>query len=81
MKGNRDKGKFVFWADAVADLATEHARRNGMRVVTVKSGGSPSGGKHIGNMNDQIRAFFIYDSLVRKGFPARIIYTNDDMDP
>lgn len=76
-----DKGKFVFWADAVADLATEHARRNGMRVVNVKSGGSPSGGKHIGNMNDQIRAFFIYDSLVRKGFPARIIYTNDDMDP
>ncbi|MBO3769777.1 MAG: lysine--tRNA ligase [Thermoproteota archaeon] len=78
---NRSKGKFVFWADLVAESAIEHAKRNGMSIVTVKSGGSPSGGKHIGNMNDQIRAFFIYDAVVRKGIPARLIYTNDDMDP
>ncbi len=77
----RNKGRFVFWADAVADSAIEHARRNSMPLVTVKSGGSPSGGKHIGNMNDQIRAFFIYDALTRKGVSARLIYTNDDMDP
>ncbi|MGQ9479359.1 MAG: lysine--tRNA ligase [Thermoproteota archaeon] len=75
------KGRFVFWADAVAEAAIEHARRNGAEMVTVKSGGSPSGGKHIGNMNDQIRAFFIYDAVVRKGVKARLIYTNDDMDP
>lgn len=78
---DRNKGRFVFWADAVADSAIEHARRNSMPLVTVKSGGSPSGGKHIGNMNDQIRAFFIYDALTRKGVSARLIYTNDDMDP
>ncbi|MEM2057459.1 MAG: lysine--tRNA ligase [Thermoproteota archaeon] len=78
---DRSKGRFVFWADAVADSAIEHARRNNMPLVTVKSGGSPSGGKHIGNMNDQIRAFFIYDALTRKGVSARLIYTNDDMDP
>jgi len=77
----RSRSGFVFWADAVAESAFEHARRNGMSVVTVKSGGSPSGGKHIGNMNDQIRAFFIYDALTRKGVRARLIYTNDDMDP
>ncbi|MBO3797634.1 MAG: lysine--tRNA ligase [Thermoproteota archaeon] len=78
---DRSKGRFVFWADAVADSAIEHARRNNTPLVTVKSGGSPSGGKHIGNMNDQIRAFFIYDALTRKGVSARLIYTNDDMDP
>ncbi|MCS7138956.1 MAG: lysine--tRNA ligase, partial [Crenarchaeota archaeon] len=78
---SKSKGKFVFWADVVAESAIEHAKRNGMSVVTVKSGGSPSGGKHIGNMNDQIRAFFIYDAVKRKGIPTRLIYTNDDMDP
>lgn len=78
---SRNKGRFVFWADAVADSAIAHARRNSMPLVTVKSGGSPSGGKHIGNMNDQIRAFFIHDALTRKGVRARLIYTNDDMDP
>ncbi|MEM2941094.1 MAG: lysine--tRNA ligase [Thermoproteota archaeon] len=80
-RNSKDKSGFVFWADAVAESAIEHAKRNNMSVVTVKSGGSPSGGKHIGNMNDQIRAFFIYDALIRRGFPARLIYTNDDMDP
>jgi lysyl-tRNA synthetase class 1 len=80
-EGDERKSRFVFWADAVAESAIEHARRNGMSTVTVKSGGSPSGGKHIGNMNDQIRAFFIYDALNRKGVSARLIYTNDDMDP
>lgn len=80
-ENSKSKGRFVFWADAVAESAIEHAKRNGMPLVTVKSGGSPSGGKHIGNMNDQIRAFFIYDSVKRKGIPARLIYTNDDMDP
>jgi len=78
---SKGKGGFVFWADAVAELAIEHAKRNGMTVVTSKSGGSPSGGKHIGNMNDQIRAFFIYDALTRRDVRARLIYTNDDMDP
>jgi len=78
---SKSKDRFVFWADVVAESAIEHAKRNGMSIVTVKSGGSPSGGKHIGNMNDQIRAFFIYDAVKRRGVPARLIYTNDDMDP
>ncbi|MEM1557337.1 MAG: lysine--tRNA ligase [Thermoproteota archaeon] len=80
-RNNKSRGKFAFWADVVAESAIEHAERNGMSRVTVKSGGSPSGGKHIGNMNDQIRAFFIYDAVKKKGVPARLIYTNDDMDP
>lgn len=80
-RNSKGRSGFVFWADVVAESAIEHAKRNNMSVVTVKSGGSPSGGKHIGNMNDQIRAFFIYDALIRRGFPARLIYTNDDMDP
>ena len=82
MSGNsKGKDRFVFWADAVAESAIEHAKRNGMTVVTIKSGGSPSGPKHLGNMNDQIRAFFIYDAVKRRGVSARLIYTNDDMDP
>ncbi|MBO3840110.1 MAG: lysine--tRNA ligase [Thermoproteota archaeon] len=80
-ENSKNRNKFVFWADVVAESAIEHAKRNGMSIVTVKSGGSPSGGKHIGNMNDQIRAFFIYDAVKGKGVPARLIYTNDDMDP
>jgi lysyl-tRNA synthetase class 1 len=78
---SKGKGGFVFWADAVAESAIEHAKRNRMSIVTIKSGGSPSGGKHLGNMNDQVRAFFIYDAVKRRGVSARLIYTNDDMDP
>jgi len=66
-----------FWADEVADIVVER----GKDEATVKSGASPSGGKHIGNLNDIMRGYFVYSCLESSGHPARMVHTCDDRDP
>ena len=70
-----------FWAKLSAREAIEHADRSGNEVVTVRAGASPSGPKHIGNMNDQVRGHFIKMSVDELRRPSRHILTSDDMDP
>lgn len=75
------KSQEQFWAKKVAREAIEFARKHGHEVVTVRSGASPSGPKHIGNMNDQVRGEFIRKSIESYGSKARLVLTSDDMDP
>jgi lysyl-tRNA synthetase class 1 len=70
-----------FWAKLSAREAIEHADRSGNEIVTVRAGASPSGPKHIGNMNDQVRGHFIRMSIDALQRPSRHILTSDDMDP
>jgi len=70
-----------FWAKLSAREAAAHAERSGHDVVTVRAGASPSGPKHIGNMNDQVRGHFIKMSVDELRRPSRHILTSDDMDP
>jgi len=70
-----------FWAKLAARQAIAHAERNGHKYVTVRAGASPSGPKHIGNMNDQVRGHFIRKSVDELGMKDRHILTSDDMDP
>ena len=66
-----------FWADEVADSVAER----GVSPAVVKSGASPSGGKHIGNLNDIMRGYFVYRALESIGHPAHMVHTCDDRDP
>lgn len=66
----------MFWAD---QLANEVLKRSKSPVI--RSGQTPSGGKHIGNLNDVVRAHFVYKSIIEKGAKARFIHTTDDRDP
>ncbi|GEM_PF-79789 len=70
----------LFWADQLADQVIERAKREG-KIVNVRSGQTPSGGKHIGNLNDPVRAYFVYKSVLEKGVKARFVNTSDDRDP
>lgn len=69
----------VFWADELADEVVERYGKD--REVVVKCAASPSGGKHIGNINDILRGYFIKQSLVEMGVKARHVHTSDDRDP
>ena len=51
------------------------------KLVTCRSGASPSGAKHIGNMFDVMKAFIIYKAVKKRGYPARLVHTYDDRDP
>ena len=68
----------VFWADSIADEVVE---RYGKGEVVVKCAASPSGGKHIGNINDILRGYFISESLKSMGVRTRHVHTSDDRDP
>ncbi len=70
----------LFWADQLADQVIERAKKEG-KIVSIRSGQTPSGGKHIGNLNDPVRAYFVYKSVLEKGKKARFINTSDDRDP
>ena len=72
--------KNLFWADQLADMVIDRAKREG-RIVSIRSGQTPSGGKHIGNMNDPIRAYFVYRAVKERGVKARFVNTSDDRDP
>jgi len=70
-----------FWAEQVAERAIEEAKRRGFGVVTCRSGQTPSGAKHIGNFNDNIRSYFVARFVEKLGYKARHVQTHDDMDP
>ena len=72
--------KSLFWADQLAEQVVERNKKE-KKIVTVRSGQTPSGGKHIGNLNDPVRAYFVYKSVVEKGVKARFVNTSDDRDP
>ena len=70
----------LFWADQLADQVIERSKKEG-KIVSIRSGQTPSGGKHIGNLNDPVRAYFVYKSVLEKGVKARFVNTSDDRDP
>jgi len=70
-----------FWAKLAASEAIAHADRCGHKLVTVRAGASPSGPKHIGTMNDQVRGHFIRKSVDDLRRESRHVLTSDDMDP
>lgn len=72
---------FEFWADKVANECIERSEREGKKEIVVKGAASPSGGKHIGNLNDVIRPYFVYRSLVDSGHRSRFVHCSDDRDP
>ncbi|MBI4162217.1 MAG: lysine--tRNA ligase [Candidatus Aenigmarchaeota archaeon] len=72
--------KSLFWADQLAIQVKERAKKeNSMPVI--RTAQTPSGGKHIGNLNDVLRAHFVYKSLRDSGKKARFVHTHDDRDP
>jgi len=71
----------MFWAKKVAREAIAQAEKTSHALVTVRAGASPSGPKHIGNMNDQVRAHFIRMSIDALNRKSRFVLTTDDMDP
>lgn len=73
----------MFWADEVAEEVKKRcaAKQPDARQPVIKAGASPSGGKHIGNLNDIMRGYFIVRALEFDGVKARFIHTCDDRDP
>ena len=73
----------VFWADTLADEVIERYGKGGEIAgeVVVKCAASPSGGKHIGNINDILRGYFIKESLKSMGVKTRHVHTSDNRDP
>src|SRR3989338_4357360 len=55
----------IFWADHIANKLIERAKKED-RMVVCKCAASPSGGKHIGNMFDVMKAYFIYKAVQKK---------------
>ncbi|MBI5061686.1 MAG: lysine--tRNA ligase [Candidatus Aenigmarchaeota archaeon] len=72
------KDEIKFWAD---QLAEEAVKKAGAGTVTCKCAASPSGAKHIGNLFDIMKSYNVYKSVLKKGHPARFIFTSDDRDP
>jgi lysyl-tRNA synthetase class 1 len=70
----------LFWADSLAVMIAERSKRE-KRNPNIKCQQTPSGAKHIGNLNDVARAYFPYMSLVEKGIKAEFVHTTDDRDP
>ncbi len=70
----------LHWADQLAEKIIERAH-NEKKVPNVKCQQTPSGGKHIGNLNDVLRAYFPYKAVVEKGEKCTFVHTTDDRDP
>ncbi len=70
----------LHWADQLAEKIIERAHRE-KRVPNVKCQQTPSGGKHIGNLNDVLRAYFPYKSVIEKGEKCEFVHMSDDRDP
>ena len=69
-----------FWADQLANQIIERAKREWV-TANIKCQQTPSGAKHIGNLNDVARAYFPYKAVLEKGEPATFVHTTDDRDP
>ena len=76
----RREWKWKYKLDELAEKAIAKAKERGTPVVC-RCGETPSGTKHIGNFNDNIRSYFIYLTVKRAGYPARHIQTRDNLDP
>ena len=74
------KDQSLFWADQLAERIIERSRRE-KRAPNIKCQQTPSGGKHIGNLNEVARSYFPYRSLIEKGVKADFVHTTDDRDP
>lgn len=72
--------KWKYKYEEYAELAIKKAKSEG-KIVTCRCGETPGGTKHIGNFNDNIRSYFIYLLVKKKGYPARHVQTRDNMDP
>ncbi len=70
----------MHWADQLAEKIIERAKREGV-IANVKCQQTPSGAKHIGNLNDVARAYFPYKAVIEKGETATFVHTTDDRDP
>jgi len=70
----------LFWADQIAREIVERSERE-KRMPNIKCQQTPSGAKHIGNLNDVIRAYFPYKALQEKKKKATFVHTTDDRDP
>lgn len=70
----------MHWADQLADKIIERAEREG-RAPNVKCQQTPSGGKHIGNLNDVLRAWFPVKAVRERGTDCEFVHTTDDRDP
>ncbi|MBI4017401.1 MAG: lysine--tRNA ligase [Candidatus Aenigmarchaeota archaeon] len=70
----------MHWADTLAEQVIERAKSE-QRIANVKCQQTPSGGKHIGNLNDVVRAYFPYKAVMERGEQATFVHTSDDRDP
>ncbi|MEK6954790.1 MAG: lysine--tRNA ligase [Candidatus Micrarchaeota archaeon] len=70
----------MHWADQLAEKIIERSQKEGV-IANVKCQQTPSGAKHIGNLNDVARAYFPYKSVLEKGHKATFVHTTDDRDP
>ncbi|MFH1246824.1 MAG: lysine--tRNA ligase [Candidatus Micrarchaeota archaeon] len=70
----------LHWADQLAEKIIERCHREKC-VPNVKCQQTPSGGKHIGNLNDVMRAYFPYKAVLEKGEKCEFVHTTDDRDP
>ena len=68
----RKREQSLFWADQLADRIEERSGRE-KRKPNIKCQQTPSGGKHIGNLNDVARAYFPYKSLIERGIKAEFV--------
>ncbi len=80
MARNVVEHKGMFWADQLAKKIIERAKKEG-RIVNIKCQQTPSGAKHIGNLNDVLRAYFPYKAILERGYEAEFVHTTDDRDP
>ncbi|MBI5225222.1 lysine--tRNA ligase [Candidatus Micrarchaeota archaeon] len=70
----------MHWADQLAEKIIERAGKEGGEA-NVKCQQTPSGGKHIGNLNDVARAYFPFKAAEKKGLKITFVHTTDDRDP
>lgn len=68
------------WADQLAEQIVERAKAEGKAPVA-RTGQTPSGGKHIGNLNDVLRAWFPVKAVRERGVDCKFVHTTDDRDP
>jgi len=69
----------LHWADQLAERVIERSKEK--IIPNIKCQQTPSGGKHIGNLNDVARAFFVYKSLIEQKQKCTFVHTSDDRDP
>ena len=68
------------WADQLAEQIIERSKKDGS-TASAKCQQTPSGGKHIGNLNDVVRAWFPVKAVRERGVKCEFVHTTDDRDP